>query len=322
MKFLPIFVIAALMSGCVSKTAYDEMAESRNYHKQEARAADSLRLVNNQLYERNRNLTAELNKAERELNMASVTNNALRRNYDEILAKYNSMVGSSQDLLAVSAYEKQNLNEDLAAKQAELDRKQREAVAMEYALQAREDRLEVVESYETFGSGGGAASAGSQELNALLENQRQQMTQLQQSLGRALAPYGAASSQITLQDNRLTLSLQHSLLFTEGGFQLGAQGIQALNQVAAVLASYSNVEVLVVGRGDSYGASDTNWEYGIQRATSVARSLATAGVNPSRILASGQGPGYSSAFGIRPVLNQTDIILMPNMDRVYQLLSR
>lgn len=323
MKILPVIAIVVLFSGCVSKTTHAELTERTEYFKSEAKAADSLRLENAMLFDRNRNLEADLNRVKREWDMATMTNNALVRNYDELLTNYNRIVGSSYDMVSTSAYEKQGLTERLAAQQAELDRKQREATAMEYALQAREDRLEAVDSYDTFGSRGApAASASAQEMNALLANQRRQMEQVQQGLARVLAPYGAASSQLALQGNRLTLSLQHSLLFTEGGFQPGAQGIQALKQVAGVLAAYPDVEVQVIGRGDSYGSSDINWEYGIQRATIVGRNLATAGVNPSRILASGQGPGYSSAFGIRPVVNQTDIILTPNMDRFFQLLGR
>jgi outer membrane protein OmpA-like peptidoglycan-associated protein len=322
MRVLILMLTVSLLSGCISRQAHEELTESRNYFKGEAKAVDSLRLVNNALYERNRNLEADLNKAERQLEQATVTNNALLRNYQEMLTDYDRVVGNSGNVLATSAYEKQSLTERLAAQQAELDRKQREAVAMEYALQSRDDRLDAVQSYEQFGVKSGATTVQSQELNTLLENQRRQMAQLQQNLGRVLSPYGAAVAAVTLQDTRVQVSLQHSLLFTDGGIQTTAQGLQALNQIAAVLAAYTDVEVLVIGRGDSYGASDVNWEYGIQRASAVGRSLAASGVNPARILASGQGPGFSSSFGIRAVINQTDIILSPNMERVYQLLAR
>jgi outer membrane protein OmpA-like peptidoglycan-associated protein len=146
---------------------------------------------------------------------------------------------------------------------------------------------------------------------------------LQQNLGRILAPYGASAVQINRQaNNRIALQVQHSLLFTDGGFQPGTQGQQVIQQVASVLASFPDVEVLVVGRGDSYGASDVNWEYGIQRASAVGRFLAAGGVQPGRILAAGQGPQFSTAFGIKAVVNQTDIILSPNMTRVLQLLGQ
>lgn len=322
MRVLILMIAITMFSGCISRQVHEELTESRNYFKGEAKAVDSLRLVNNALYERNRNLEADLNKAERQLDQATVTNNALLRNYEEILTDYNRVVGNSGSVLATSAYEKQSLTERLAAQQAELDRKQREAVAMEYALQSRDDRLDAVQSYDQFGVKSGAATVQTQELNTLLENQRRQMAQLQQNLGRVLGPYGTAMAGVTLIDNRVQVSLQHSLLFTDGGIQATAQGMQALNQIASVLAAYTDVEVLVIGRGDSYGASDVNWEYGIQRASAVGRSLAASGVNPARILASGQGPGFSSSFGIRAVTNQTDIMLSPNMERVYQLLAR
>ncbi len=316
--------MAALLGGCISKTTYDEVAQSRDYYKKEFQAADTLRIVNADLEAQNRYLEADLNKARRELDQATVTNLALRRNYDELLAEYNRAVTSTREIVSSSAYEKQNLTERYATQQAELDRKQREVVTMEYALQAREDRLNAVDSYETtgFGARGAAGAGASSELATLLETQRRQMTQLQQSLGSAMAAFGPSAAQVSMRDNRVVLTLSHSLLFSEGGFQPGVQGMRALNTAAAVLASYPDVEVLVIGRGDSYGASDVNWEYGVQRASEIGRSLASGGVNASRILAAGQGPGYSGAFGIRAVINQTDIILSPNMDRVNQLLAR
>lgn len=322
MRFLPLIAILALLSGCISRTAHEELTESRNYYKQEARAADSLRLANNALYERNRNLEAELNKAESAINDASITNAALHRNYTELLTDYNRIVASNRDVLAGSAYEKQSLTERLAAQQAELDRKQREAAAMEYALQSREERLDAVQSYDQM-TAKGSTSASQRELNDLLNAQQRQMTQLQQNLGRVLASYGASAVQINRTDNnRLTVSLQHSLLFTDGGFQPGVQGQQAIQQIASVLASFPDIEVLVVGRGDSYGSSDVNWEYGIQRASAIGRFLAAGGVQPGRILAAGQGPQFSTAYGIRAIVNQTDIILSPNMTRVMQLLGQ
>ncbi len=322
MRLLPLIAVLALLSGCISKTAHQELTESRNYYKQESKVADSLRLANNTLYERNRNLEAELNKAEFAINDAGITNAALHRNYTELLTEFNRLVNSNRDILAGSAYEKQSLTERLAAQQAELDRKQRETTAMEYAIQAKEERLGAVQSYDQM-TAKGTSSASQQELNDLLNAQQRQMDQLQQNLGRILAPYGASAVQINRQaNNRIALQVQHSLLFTDGGFQPGTQGQQVIQQVASVLASFPDVEVLVVGRGDSYGASDVNWEYGIQRASAVGRFLAAGGVQPGRILAAGQGPQFSTAFGIKAVVNQTDIILSPNMTRVLQLLGQ
>ena len=322
MRLLPLIAVLALLSGCISKASYEELTESRNYYKQESKAADSLRLANNTLYERNRNLEAELNKAEMAINDASITNAALHRNYNELLTDYNRVVTSNRDVLSSSAYEKQSLTERLAAQQAELDRKQREAAAMEYAIQSKEERLGAVQTYDQM-TAKGTTSASQQELNNLLDAQQRQMNQLQQNLGRILAPYGASAVQINRTDNnRLNVSLQHSLLFTDGGFQPGTQGQQVIQQIASALTSFSEVEVLVVGRGDSYGASDVNWEYGVQRASAVGRFLAAGGVQPGKILAAGQGPQPSAAFGIKAVVNQTDIILSPNMTRVMQLLGQ
>jgi len=115
MKILPVIAIVVLLTGCVSKTTHAELTERTEYYKRESMAADSLRLENAMLFDRNRNLEADLNRVKREWDLASMTNNALVRNYDELLANYNRVVGSSYDMVSTSAYEKQSLTERLAA---------------------------------------------------------------------------------------------------------------------------------------------------------------------------------------------------------------
>jgi outer membrane protein OmpA-like peptidoglycan-associated protein len=314
MRLLVALMFLIILSGCVSKTVFDEMVESRDYYKEEYLAADSFRIVNNNLIERNRNLETELNKAEFELNKSISTNQALYRNYDELLAEYNRVLIRTNDVVAVTAYEKQNLTERLSVQQAELDRVKRSNTSIN-PVNTQNSGVSPA-PYETTGDPSVFSAVQLQ-----WKRQQEIMTEMQQRLSQAVVGYGA-SAKVHSKSNRITLSLSHSVLFTEGGYQLGADGFEILKTVGFIIKSYNNLEIFVLGRGDSYGASDTNLEYGIQRASAVALFLSTCGVNPESIYASGQSISASGAFGVQPVMDLTDIIITPKMDTIYQLLDR
>ncbi len=322
MRYIPVVtLLAALLSGCISKTTVDNLTQQRDYYKSESRSADSLRRANAELAEANMLLQADLNRALADLDQAKAANHALNNSYENLLIEYNRMVAINRNVEAAIAYETQKLRENLAAKEAQLDFKQRELTNVEYALQTRNEQLEEVASYDTFGARG-ASNTSQSAFKTALDNQNRQLNQLQLALGRALASYGAAAVQVSLKDNRVVVSLSHSFLFTEGGFQPTAFGVKALNDVAAVLAGYSNIDILVAARGDSYGASDTNLEYALRRAALVARTLVAAGVPAGKVLATGQMPELGTAFGLRPVIDQTEIIISPDMAPVWQAMGK
>ncbi len=322
MRYIPVVaLLAALLSGCISRTTVENLTQERDYYKGESRSVDSLRRANAELADANMLMQADLNRALADLDQAKAANRALNSSYENLLIEYNRMVSVNRNVEAAVAYDNQKLRENLAAKEAQLDFKQRELTNMEYALQTRNEQLEEVASYDTFGAKGTSNTSQTALKNAL-DNQNRQMNQVQLALGRALASYGAAAAQVSRRDNRVVVSLSHSFLFTEGGFQPAASGVRALNDIAAVLAGYPDVDILVAGRGDSYGASDTNLEYALRRATLVARTLAAGGVPPAKILATGQMPEASAAFGLRPVLDQTEIIISPDMTPVWQAVGK
>lgn len=314
MRLLFALLSLIALSGCVSKTVFDEMVESRDYYKDEFLAADSLRMANNSLIERNQNLERELNKAEQDLNKTISANQALYRNYDELLAEYNRTLTQSQNMLKVTAYEKQYLTERLSSQQAELER------------QRLSGKTEINDMAPPVGMTPSAydSSLGTSSLAAIQmqwKKQQEMMTEIHKRLNQAVAGYGSAA-RLQIQSQRVTLSISHSVLFTEGGFQLGTDGYEILKTVGYILSPYSGIEVLVLGRGDSYGVPETNLQYGIQRGAAVAFYLGTCGVDPSSVTASGQTVGPTGPFGIQPIMDQTDIVLTPKMDSIYQLLDR
>jgi hypothetical protein len=122
MPLLPfIIAFAFFITGCTSRTAYRELQATTDFYKSEARSADSLRLANNLLYERNRDLDANIIRLERDLDQAKIHQIALNRNYNDLLQQHNQLLEVNKNILSTASYEKVNLTEQLAQQQREFD---------------------------------------------------------------------------------------------------------------------------------------------------------------------------------------------------------
>ena len=96
--------------------------------------------------------------------------------------------------------------------------------------------------------------------------------------------------------NRIQVTIADEILFPEGGWEVGAHGIDVLNKVSPSLQSLSGKRVAVQGFTDSLPVAatlrarfPTNWELSADRATNVVRHLQTLGVDPSTLVAEAFG---------------------------------
>lgn len=133
-----------------------------------------------------------------------------------------------------------------------------------------------------------------------------------------------ASKQVTIKEleGKLTLSMVESILFDSGKADVKKEGVEALNKVAEVLKNTKDQDIIIAGHTDNVQIKarlaktyPTNWELSAARAISVVKLLATDGVDPKLLCAS----GFSE---YRPVADNTtpegraknrrmEIILMP-----------
>ena len=93
------------------------------------------------------------------------------------------------------------------------------------------------------------------------------------------------------------------MLFPEGGYQLGANGKQALNQYVPKLQSLQNAKVVVYGYTDNLPVGPPLQRAGIannidlssRRADNVVAYLTSQGVNPNILAAKGFGDTHAVA---------------------------
>jgi outer membrane protein OmpA-like peptidoglycan-associated protein len=97
-------------------------------------------------------------------------------------------------------------------------------------------------------------------------------------------------TQITEQpDGSLKLNIPSSVTFDTNSYAIKPSFAPVLGQVAQTLNQNPEVIAQVVGHTDSTGQPAYNQTLSVNRAQSVAQQLATDGVNPQRLSATGMG---------------------------------
>ncbi|MEM1327275.1 MAG: OmpA family protein [Bacteroidota bacterium] len=324
MKVLSYFLLAAIfLSSCVSVRKYDEMRLAKEYWEQEADSIDSLRQESTKLDEELRETNLQLSDSYYDLEQLEATNRNLQRNYEDILARFNRTIDRNDRVISASSMERMGLTEDLAAKQAQLDQRERELLEMDYMLQQRERRLnstqddlgymqdEVMERERRIS-----------ELMVLLEQEGVRMGNLENSINSDLRDFNQNELNVSGRDGKIYLGLSEELLFRSGSSTIGSRGRRAIAQIARTLNSgeYADLSVVVEGHTDSDGSSATNWDLSVTRATAVVKELTKNRVSPDRIVAAGRGeyaPIRQNSSSRNKALNRrVEIILSPNYEEI------
>ena len=168
------------------------------------------------------------------------------------------------------------------------------------------------------------------DLQNLIQAQNDVMLKLKQSIGDALVNFKPDELSVSYKDGKIYVSLQEKLLFKSGSDLVDPKGKEALKSVANILNGNTDINVMIEGHTDSIpvsGKFSDNWALSVSRATAIVRILATDyKVDAHRITASGRGEFSPIARNIdsegRARNRRTEIILSPNLNKLFELLSQ
>ena len=129
-----------------------------------------------------------------------------------------------------------------------------------------------------------------------------------QELQAVRAQAAAEQAQIGKMQQQQKWVVAGDVLFPEGGYQLSANGKQALNQYVPKLQSLQNAKVVVYGYTDNLPVGPPLQRAGIannidlssRRADKVVAYLTSQGVNPNVISAKGFGDTHPAASNDTP----------------------
>ncbi|MEM9920668.1 MAG: OmpA family protein [Bacteroidota bacterium] len=329
---LASLLILGFLSSCVSSKKYEAL---RTENARARIERDSIRRV----LDKNRHVQYDLQRAEakteeqqQQFDALKENFTALKGNYKDLLDRYDELIFQNQTLLASSSEEVQILNEELTAKQLELDKKARKLRDLEIALQQKEGILNDLDKNLENNGNSNEAEASAQceqqlnQLTALLQAKDASLSTLRSRINQALLGFSDTDLSVSESNGRIYVTMSQNLLFKSNSDRLDWKGKQALQKLATVLKRNPDIQINVEGHTDSDGSADHNWDLSVRRSTAVVKILTSNGLDAKRITASGRSfylPVASNSTATGKARNRrTEIILTPNLDELYKIINQ
>lgn len=168
------------------------------------------------------------------------------------------------------------------------------------------------------------------DLQQLIQAQRDVVNKLKQTVANALVNFKPDELSVAVKDGKLYVSLQEKLVFKSGSAMVDPKGKEALQNLATVLNSAPDIDVMIEGHTDSIPIREKfedNWALSVARATSIVRILTVDyKLDAHRVIASGRSQFYpidtnSSPEG-RARNRRTEIVLSPDLTPLFKLLQQ
>nr|WP_262904567.1 OmpA family protein [Hymenobacter lucidus] len=249
------------------------------------------------------------------------TGNALRRTrslYTQLTDSYDKLLKNSDRAMADKSADYNKVAKDLARREAELGeldtnlrRSKTDIDKLNADLKVREAKLA--------------------ELTQALADKDKAVNDLRASVANALRGFQGTDLQVKMKDGKVYVSLSEQLLFKTGSTKVDPKGQEALKQLAAVLKTQPDVNVVVEGHTDNVAfsrptaAMQDNWDLSVLRATEIARLITAGGVEPQRITASGRSQyipvAANDSPGNKALNRRTEIILTPKLNELLKILD-
>ena len=321
-KLIFLLLVAVSMSSClVSKKKFkDEQLRNMSLRKENEQLVDDLNKL--------KGLKSDLEKAQSEL---AEQNAQLKKEKDDCAEKlsdlelkykqlnnlYEDQVDQNKALSNNSSAERQKLLKELDDKQKQLFEREKTLDNQKADLDKLTNRLAEKEKRV-------------KELEDLIAQKDAAVNALRKSIEDALLGFDKNELTVTMKDGKIYVSLSEKLLFQSGSTEVDKKGKEALNKLAKVLEKQNDITIMVEGHTDNIpiktAAIKDNWDLSVLRATSIVRILTVDNkVDPIKVLPAGKGEfvpvASNSTKEDRAKNRRTEIVLSPNLDKIFKILE-
>jgi len=263
-------------------------------------------------------LQAEFDKVNRRYNDLNIQSKeidaqrkALEKEKKELDKKIAELKELQERLKSEHSIETGGLQSQLQKERDELSRKQAELEKLQQEFNENNKRLI--------------------DLQQMLAKKEEAVKALRNRVADALLGFDGKGLTITQKNGKVYVSLEEQLLFKSGDWNIESRGLQAIKELAAVLAVNPDINVVVEGHTDNVPYSGRgqlldNWDLSVKRSTTVVRALLDkTGVDPKQIMAAGRGEflpiDEENTSEARSRNRRTEIILTPKLDELLELLE-
>ena len=320
MKFIVhFFIVGILVVSCVPAKKYNDLLERERVCSEELATYKSRSLA---FEEEAITLSDKVTVLMEVIESLKADTNRIGHDYRTLNAKYEHLtqlietLETNYDKLRLAgARDIAQLQADLEAKRIELLAKEERLNALELELQKKEVALKERE-------------ARVNELETMLRSRDEAMQLLRARVAEALMGFKDKGLKVEVRDGKIYVSLEARLLFASGSIAVEPQGKTALIDLARVLESEKDLEIIVEGHTDtdklaSANHPRNNWELSVLRSTSVISiMLENSQMNPSQIMAGGRSEFVPVDPNDKAKNRRIEIIISPNLDELYDLINK
>lgn len=320
MKGLIVFCLGALTLGsCIPTKKYQDLLAKEKACSEELAKFKSTALTSEATAKDIHSQYALL-KGEAEQLRTDTTNlgqksRVLNAKYDHLKAINNELESNYQRLRQAGASETAQLSSELATKKLELQRREDELSALERDLAQKQALLDERQKRV-------------QELEEMFSRQEQSAAELKAKVANALKGFTNKGLTIVEKNGKIYVSLEAKLLFPSGSTVVDPAGQKALVELAQVLQTEKDLEIIVEGHTDTDALNKSshpknNWELSVLRATSVIDiMLNNSEMDPKQLSAAGRSEYIPVDPNNKAKNRRIEIIISPNLNELYELISK
>lgn len=243
--------------------------------------------------EQYRNLKVEYQKAQE-------INQALEEKYAQAVTN-----GSVENAKLVNELESTRV--ELQKKEDLLNQLEKELNARSRALDEKEKRIN--------------------ELEQVIASKDEAVRLLKEKIASALRGFADKGITVVEKNGRIYVSMEAQLLFASGKTDVSKEGQVALVDLAKVLETQKDIDILVEGHTDvdpmnSSTSPKDNWELSVLRATSVVKiMLSNSNMDPTSITAGGRSEYIPLDPNDKAKNRRIEIIITPDLTKLFELIS-
>ena len=317
-SILQFFIVLLLISACVPAKKYKDLLEREKVCSEELakfkKSSGEYESLSKDLQTKFANASRDLSKLIQDTTALGSKYRLLQRDYGIIDGEYKSLQKSFDKLKNLSAKETAELQNQLEAKNNELQIKEDALLKLDQELKEKQRLL--IEREKRVN-----------ELEEAIRKKDSAVQLLKAKVANALRGFENQGLSVVQKNGKIYVSLEAKLLFKSGSTFVEEEGVRALVELGKALESEKDLEIIVEGHTDTDKLSSSvspknNWELSVLRATSVVQILLNnSSMTPSQIMAGGRGEFLPIDESDKAKNRRIEVIISPNLNELFEIIS-
>jgi len=309
---------SVLFTACVPSKKYNELLEREKSCSEELakykKSSTDYEVLSKDLQSKYDIAAKEVSRLRGDTNNLGNQIRLMTREQATLESQYETLENSFDKLKNLSAKETATLQTELEAKTKELQRKEDALLKLDEELKLKQALL--VEREKRVN-----------ELEEAIRKKDAKIQLLKARVANALRNFENQGLTVVQKNGKIYVSLEAKLLFNSGSTKVEEEGKSALVELAKVLETERDLEIVVEGHTDtdkltSSVSPKNNWELSVLRATAVVElMLANSNMSPAQVMAAGRSEFHPVDPNDKTKNRRIEIIISPNLNELFEIIS-